>query len=87
MKPENSIPIGGYLKVDLPADASLMAVINSSISLCESVSGFATAINCEVDTTSSFRIINGFVSGGFTTDGTADLSFRMNGIRNPRSFL
>lgn len=64
-----------------------MAVLNSNINICVLVSGFATAINCEVDSTSTFRVINGFVTGGFTTDGTAELSFRMNGIRNPRSFL
>ena len=87
MKPGNNIPIGGYIKVTLPSDNSLMAVLNSNVNVCTSQAGFVTAIDCEVDTTSSFRIINGFVTGGFTTDGTAELSFIMNGIRNPRSFL
>lgn len=64
-----------------------MAVLNSNINVCSGVSGFVSAIDCEVDSTSSFRIINGFVTGEFITDGTADLSFRMNGMRNPRSFL
>lgn len=78
--------MGGYLQINLPADDSLMAVINGSLNICASVTGFVTAIDCEVDSTTQFRIINGFTSGGFTTDGTAELSFRMNGVRNPRSF-
>lgn len=86
MKPQNNVPVGGYVMIKLPSDDSLMAVINGSINVCASVAGFVTAINCEVDSTSQFRIINGFTSGGFTTDGTQDLSFRMNGVRNPRSF-
>lgn len=63
-----------------------MAVLNSNLDVCTGVTGFASSIDCEVDSVTSFRVINGFVTGGFTTDGTAELSFQMNGIRNPRSF-
>ncbi len=52
MKPENNIPVGGYLRVLLPSDDSLMAIINGSLNVCASVAGFVTAINCEVDSTS-----------------------------------
>ena len=86
MKPENNIPVGGYLRVNLPSDDSLMAVLNSNLNVCTSVTGFTSNIDCEVDSTTQFRILNGFGSTAFTTDGTADLSFQMNGIRNPRSF-